>query len=332
MHATIRCAALIPLLSAAAALAASPPADTGAPGATTVLKWKDGRQAAFLLAFDDSCESHVNIAIPELKKRGLVGTFYINPGNGPFKSRREAWEKEIPATGMEYGNHTMTHVGALSAEDWDRELAGCSEEIGRCFPDRKTPRLIAYGTPGGIKKENWRLSEEEITQSLARHHLILRPSFYGPPIHLQPTAEAMIKVVDQALAKGEMGHLDFHGVGGDWLTTPREGFVGLLDYLAANRERLWVTDLISFHKYRTERDGAAAEVLESGPDRIRIRLTCTADPALYDLPLTLSTRVPAAWKGCTATQGGRETQATVADGTARYAALPGSDEIVLRPR
>jgi peptidoglycan/xylan/chitin deacetylase (PgdA/CDA1 family) len=165
------------------------------PGATEVLKWKDGKQAVFMLEFDDSCASHVKIAIPEMVKRGLVGTFYINPGNGPYKSQRQAWERDIPAAGMEYGNHTFTHVGALSVEEWDQELAKSQEVINKIFPDRKQPRLISYGTPG-VKKENWRISKEEIQKALAKYHLIERPPFYGPPIHMQPTTEAMSKIVD----------------------------------------------------------------------------------------------------------------------------------------
>ena len=54
-----------------------------------------------MLEFDDSCESHIKNAIPELKKRGMVGTFYINPGNGPYKNKQAAWEKDVPAAGME---------------------------------------------------------------------------------------------------------------------------------------------------------------------------------------------------------------------------------------
>ena len=45
------------------------------PGATRVAKWKDDKQAAFILMFDDSCQSHVKNAIPELVKRKMVGTF-----------------------------------------------------------------------------------------------------------------------------------------------------------------------------------------------------------------------------------------------------------------
>jgi peptidoglycan/xylan/chitin deacetylase (PgdA/CDA1 family) len=303
---------------------------TSVPPDTEILKWKDGKRAVFMLEFDDSCESHVKTVIPELKKRGMVGTFYVNPGNGPFKHQIHAWEKEIPGTGMEYGNHTFTHVGALSVAEWDRELFRCNEEIDKCFPDRKRPRLVSYGTPG-VKKENWRIGEAEIRQAVAKYHLIERPPFFGPAIHVPPTEAAMSKVVDEAIARGEMRHLDFHGVGGDWIVTPKKAFLALLDKLESCRDQLWITDPISWHKYVTERRGAKVKVLQADQNRMRLRLSCDADPAFYDIPLTLSTKVPAPWKTCAVRQGKREVKAAVVGGSVRYAAVPGSEEIAIEP-
>lgn len=322
---------LTALLGAMSMFAAPQPTLTergGAMGRTEICKWLGGKQAVFMLEFDDSCASHVDIAIPELSKRGLIGTFYINPGNGPFKSRAKAWEQEVPATGMVYGNHTFTHVGALSAEEWDQELSLCNDEIDRCFPEQPRPRLISYGKPGGIKPENWRLSKEDMQASLEKHHLVERPPFYGPPFHLK-TEQQVLQSVDMALAKGEMGHLDFHGVGGDWHVTSREIFVALLDKLVACGDQLWVTDPVSWHQYVTERNGARTEVLHSDDRGIRLSLSCDADPAFYDLPLTLRTHVPETWVACTVTQGKTETRVDVVDGVVQYAAIPGAGGIRL---
>ncbi len=297
-------------------------------GATKILKWKDGKQAVFMLEFDDSCESHLKNAIPELKKRGLVGTFYINPGNGPFKNKQAAWEQEIPEAGMELANHTFTHNGALTSAIFERELALSNDEINKCFPGRKQPRLISYGPPG-LPKEKWGIGSAEIKAALIKFNLIERPSFFGPPFQ-QKSKEAVLKVVDLALAQGDMGHLDFHGVGGDWHATPMEWFLALLDELAAHRDQLWITDPISWHKYLTERKAAVIKVLASDARQIRLQLSCTADPLLYDLPLNLATRVPAEWKDCQVSQGTAKASVAVVDGVARYAALPGTAEILLQ--
>ena len=152
-------------------------AKTAADADAGILKWKDGKQAVFMLAFDDSCVSHVDNAIPELVKRGLVGTFYINPGNGPFQNRKSAWENDIPKTGMEYGNHTFKHKGAPSVDVLDEELALCNDVINKCFPDRKQPRLVSFGQPGGVP---WTITDEEKNQLLKKYNLVQRPSFSAP--------------------------------------------------------------------------------------------------------------------------------------------------------
>ena len=137
--------------------------------------------------------------------------------------------------------------------------------------------------------------------------------------------------MDLALARGEMGHLDFHGVGGDWHVTSMDWFLALLDKLEANRELLWITDPISWHKYLTERKAAAVKVLAGDSRQIRLQLACTTDPVLYDLPLTLATRVPPEWKSCLVTQGPAKSSVPAVNGVVRYPAMPGAVEIVPQP-
>ena len=64
---------------------------------------------------------------------------------------------------------------------------------------------------------------------------------------------------------------------------------------------------------------------------VRLRLACPLDPALYDLPLTLETRVPAAWGLCRVTQGATTVDVAASEGTIRYDALPGGGEVAIRP-
>lgn len=295
-------------------------------GETTVMKWKDGKKAAFFLAFDDSCPSHVKNAIPELAKRGLVGTFYINPGNGPFQGAKEVWEKELPkSSAVVYGNHTFKHSGATNTVHLETELARCHEVIRACYPERKWPCLVSFGRPGGVP---WTVTEEEKQAALAKFNLIERPPFFSYPFHVKDQA-AVCGLVDQAIAKGDAGHLDFHGVGGDWLSIPLDIFTALLDKLVACRDDVWVTDHVTCHKYQTERSGAQAKAVRADGASVRIALTCSADPAFYGAPLTLETRVPEAWKKCSVTQGGTKAECPVDAGKVRYEAVPGAGEIVI---
>jgi peptidoglycan/xylan/chitin deacetylase (PgdA/CDA1 family) len=226
------------------------------PGDTQVLKWKDGKRAAFVLAFDDSCGTHLKNVIPELRKRDMVGTFYVIAGNGNFKDHPE-WAKEAKLGNVVFGNHTFTHSNCSSVEQLDDELTKASAAINQRVPDLNPNRLVSFGQPGGVK---WTVTKEEIAAALAKHNLINRPPFWGAVLHVKTVAD-MNKYVDDAIKKGEMSHLDFHGVGGDWLVTPMDYFIPTLDKLQASRDVLWLTDHISAHKYQAERKTAEAKML-----------------------------------------------------------------------
>lgn len=300
-------------------------------GATRVAKWKDDKQCAFLLMYDDSIESHVKHAIPEMQKRGMVGTFYVNPSRPSWKQFEQDWTKTFPAMGMEYGNHTFTHSGFDNFAGADEEFAQCNEVIRACYPDRPWPYLISYGQPGGIKPERWKLTAEEKAELLKKYSLIERPPFgnHGAAISVK-TPDQMMGLVEDALKKGNMGYIVFHGVGGDWISVDMPTYVEFLDRLQAKRDQVWVTGHITAHKYEVQQKAAAVEMVKAGEDGIELKLTCTADPKFYDAPLTLVTTVPQGWTVCQITQGTTST-ATAAGGTLKYDALPNGDLIRIRP-
>lgn len=295
-----------------------------ATGSSSVCQWADGKDAVFLLEFDDSAPSHLRRAIPEIIKRGLVGTFYINPGNAPYQSLLEEWRH--PGPGIEYANHTHTHIGATSQAQLQEELAPCEAEINRCYPHRKPRRLVSFGKPGGVP---WTISPAETKEVLDRFLLIERPPFKGYPFNIKSLDE-ILGLVDTALATGGMEHHDFHGVEEDWHTTPMEWYVTLLDKLVLNRDRIWVTDPISWHQYVVEREATQLTTARDGQG-LSVTLSCTADAELYNLPLTVKTEVPAEWETCEIRQGSRKTQAHPQGGTVKYSALPGPERIFIQP-
>jgi hypothetical protein len=298
----------------------------GAEGDTQVLKWKDGKKAAFMLAFDDSAPSQLKNVVPELEKRKIVGNFYLVTGNGLYAALRLRWQVAAKSQYVFVANHTFTHKGVNNAAELEPELAQCNEVLYVLKPEGKKPRLFGFGRPGGVP---WKVTPQEQAEALAKHQLCDRPPFAGPPINYK-SAEATVAAVDAAIAKGEMGHLDFHGVGEDWLVTPVEWFTALLDKLEAVRDQVWITDVVSWHQYVTERSSAEIKSLKSDKDAISLEISCKADPALYDLPLTLSTNVPAEWKQSVVTQGSNSITVSVRDGAVQYDALPGGGEITLK--
>lgn len=299
---------------------------SAADGDTQVLKWKDGKKAAFMLAFDDGALSQLKNVVPELEKRKIVGNFYLVTGNKLYGALKRRWEAAAKSPYVAVANHTFTHKGVNDAAELEPELARCNEVLHSLKPEGKKPRLFGFGKPGGVP---WKVTPEEQAAALARHNLCNRPPFAGPPINYK-SAEATVAAVDAAIAKSEMGHLDFHGVGEDWLVTPVEWFTALLDKLESVRDQVWITDVVSWHQYLTERGSAKIKTVSSDADAITLELTSKADTALYDLPLTLSTKVPAAWENCIVTQGANTKALLVKDGTVTYDAVPGGGPITLK--
>jgi len=308
------------------------------PGATQIAKWRDNRTAVFLLMFDDSWPSHFQVAVPELAKRGLTGTFYINPGKGEYKKFAQEWEEKVWKQGMAYGNHTMTHQGANDLDEARREISECTQVILKTVPGPK-PRLISWGMPG-VKV--WNVTAEQLTEILAAEHLIDRPPFrdHGAVYHLK-TADEMLALVDKAVRAQSMEYLVFHGIERiepkwgyqDFWALKQDIFLPVLDALKQRQEKgeLWITDHISYHQYEQERAAARVKVAKASDQELVIELTATTDPKFYDLPLTLLSDVPAGWTQAQVTQGKTVTTVPVTAGRVQYSALPNGGPVKITP-
>ena len=319
----------LPLTLAAGAPppAASDEADTST-GATRVLRWQGGRQAAMSVTLDDQLESQRRIAVPELEERHLKATFIINPGNERFTTGMKAfWQEKLPTLGHEYGVHTMLHKATDDTVDAD--LAQCVEVLRKVNPN-STP-LMTFAMPGGKDASGtpvWNVSKEKGEAALAKNHLVTRDTklyMYLPG----KTLDDLKKWVDQVIASGGFEKICLHGVGGDYIAIPTDVFTGYLDYLVAKQDVLWVAPHIVVAKYAEEFKTAKATGKAVG-ETIEVTLTSEADPALYDQPLTLETRVPKDWTACQVVQGKAASEAKVTDDLVRYDARPGSDTVVLR--
>lgn len=295
---------------------------------TRILKWKDGKKAAYLLGFDDNGNSHLTTVIPELEKRKMVGNFYINPGGALFKRNQAKWEQAAKSPYVALHNHTFLHSGTQNAQEFEADLVKTSEAIRAMTSHLKEPRIIAFRTPGGVP---WKVSKPEVKTILTKYHMVDRPWLDGPPLTMK-TLPPVLASVDTALAKGWTGFMDFHGVGGDPNSCPSEFLTALLDKLDEHRDDIWITDTVSWFQYQDERKNAELKVLQSDAAQVRASLTCSLDPVYYNHPLTVAIAVPPSWKSCTITQGGKTQKADAAGGEIRFDAVPGGDEIVIKPQ
>lgn len=331
---------IITLLLALLSAGITSAAETAAPkiGETRIAKWQGDKTAVFLLMFDDSWPSHFQVAAPELVKRNMTATFYINPAKGEYLKFAKEWEEKLWKQGLVYGNHTMTHKGVKDLENAEYEVGECAQVIRKIIGNEN--QLVSYAQPG-VAKEAWNITADELKQLLVQHRMIDRPPFagHGAVYHWQ-TTEQMLALADKAIAAGGMEYLVIHGVERiepkwgyqDFWALKQDVFFPLLDGLKERSDsgKLWITDHISQHQYETERETAEVKPVVSNEKEIKLKLSCKADPKAYNLPLTLVTTVPADWKQVVVEQGSSKPKVVpVKNGTVTYEALPDSTEILI---
>ncbi len=307
-------------------------------GATEVATWEGNAKACFLMMFDDGWPSALVVAIPELEKRNLAATYFLVPEKGEYKVYEEKWKKVAGKPGVVFGVHTLTHHGIKDLEHGRHEIGDCAKYLRDIVPGKRT-RLLAYGQPG-VGQGKWNITGDEEKQLLKEFDLVDRPPFrdHGAVYHWQ-TCEQMLALADKAIETGGMNYVIFHGLEikdpkrtyQDFWAMKQDIVFPFFDAIAERRDRgdLWVTDWISCHQYETERATARVENIVPGKKGITLTLSCDADPALYDLPLTLRTRVPKDWEKVSVTQGERTEQVDAKDGVVQYHAVPDGTSIAL---
>ena len=211
------------------------------------LTFPDGKRAAFYLSFDDGCVSQIKNVFQRLEQYRIPGTFYVCPAWPAFKAHEKDW-----ATTNRYvhlGNHSYTHGAITNVTLLAEELAKCNAAILRVGSDKTWPRDIAWGIPGTetIQKLVPGITAAEVKRIYAENHVVERLPYHGYPVNCKTIPE-MEAYIDKIAAEGGVGHLDFHGIGGDWLDPGIAYFEAMLKKLDSKRDVFWFATWPEIHK------------------------------------------------------------------------------------
>jgi peptidoglycan/xylan/chitin deacetylase (PgdA/CDA1 family) len=249
-----------------------------------VADYKDGKECAVSLTFDDSMKEHYTIVAPELEKRGFRGTFWMvgswMPTDPQADTTHFTWAeaKEMSDRGHEMSNHTWSHpyLTMLSDEELLNEIKKNDEailaNIGKpsttfCFPynafNEKVIAAAMEGRIGARLKEFW----------LGGQH--------SPKEYLQ-------KQVEDALASGSWIAGMTHGInyGYDCYTDPTE-FTDFLDYLKSLESRIWVGTFRDVAAYTAVAKDVKLTV-EPADKGVTVTPATSLDKTLYETPLTMT--------------------------------------------
>jgi len=140
--------------------------------------------------------------------------------------------------------------------------------------------------------------------------------------------------VDRILARDNVWLvLVFHGVEGIGWEPKSEAELDAYFRYIADHVDLWVATFRDVTRYMRERMSAQITSERSGGE-IRVSLTHSLDPDVYDYPLSLATRVPEDWDFVEVIQGSlRDVHPMSHNGAAafvRYTAVPDGEVVILR--
>lgn len=235
------------------------------------IEWPEGKKAAIVLTYDDALKSQLDIAIPQLNKHKLAGTFYLV--GGMTEKDMERW-REASNKGHELGNHTLYHPCSknnfkahprFTSENYDlysiiREIDmmnkilygidghkprtyayPCTElKVGnKDYTDTlKLSKLVAYARVGG--------NQDSVVTDFRNLNPLQVPSY---ALVNNEEADDLINFVKNVQQKGGMGVLMFHGVGGDYLKVSKEAHEKLLQYLSDHNDEVWVGTFMEVMDY-----------------------------------------------------------------------------------
>ena len=214
-----------------------------------VLPWND-HSAAVSLTFDDARPVHLDVAIPELNKRHLRGSFFVIVSK---LTRMDDW-RMAASEGHEIGNHSVSHehpaVLTQKSEETQVEDAKYfldsnfhSQIITFAYPYMEiSPGLLFWVKKYNFAARGWPENPELLYVSSEQE-----PDWYNlaaQPVFTKYDSSVYENWINKAISLHAWTTFQFHGIGDPstgWEPIPQKTFLYVLDYVKRQEERgLWV--------------------------------------------------------------------------------------------
>lgn len=262
----------------------------------SITQWPEGRKSALVIRFDDSTPDHLEFAVPELEKRGLRGTFYVNLHRSYFVNRVEGWQRAA-AQGHSIGWHGLNHIGAWNYEEAEYQVREGVRILREQVYDGKIVPL--GGNAGGWTR--WGITLEQLHKLYAKYGIFREADVIlngcSATDQLFPQLKA---IVDVMIRNGSSQSITFHGVGpkAAYLAVPEPDFTDWLDYVkqASDEYKVWVAPVHHAYLYKKQRDQAEIRHVQVTAEAIAFSLSTgfDSDPSV---PMTIEVRLPVSWNG-----------------------------------
>jgi len=224
------------------------------------INWPGGAKAALCLTYDDAMDTHLDIAIPDLNKYGLKGTFYLQGDNIRIE-RLEEW-RLASMQGHELGNHTAFHPCSEELDFITEEYAAENYSVDRILRELEVMNILLHAIDGKIDRTyaytcgQTDFGGVSIIDTLKASGLFIAARGSGGGVvenfktielfHVSSggyegmSGNEMIDYARKAEEAGGLAVFTMHGVGGQYLNVSREAHDELLKYLNDQRDTYWV--------------------------------------------------------------------------------------------
>jgi sialate O-acetylesterase len=248
------------------------------PASAPAFHWPADRQGAVTLSYDDAIPSHFQSVAPQLEKAGLRATFYIQVDTPGFSRNIEQWRK-VARAGHELGNHSLYHPCRKDSPDehtWlsdDYNLSNYTPN--RWLREMRVANLVLQLVDGRTERtfgntccdnDIGPLDDRTCLEELIPKLFIAgRGEFIRSPIDPRNanlpalghygadgrTFEQLRREIEAAVREGKWIFYMFHGVGKGThnLYIEAEEHRKLVDYLSANKSRIWTAPAVDVARH-----------------------------------------------------------------------------------
>lgn len=273
--------------------------------------WKYDRKAAYSIGFDDARQSHYTIAGPELYKRSMTGTFYIQ--TSALNIYTAHFWRTLILQGHEIASHTRSHVNCteLSEDQLRYELCASKYDIEfYLFPKEGIPSFC-YPC-GKLNPFTTKIASEYYLSCRGRSYIsrwAINPdttsisdlgSIKGFGVYTPFDGDRLRDVIQETINVNGWILPYFHTITIDAPITADQvsidDFLCHLDYVQSLRDSLWIATHGRVAKYIAMRCSAILQtkVME---DRIQVGVTCDANMRSNLDSLSISISLPDNWDG-----------------------------------
>jgi hypothetical protein len=291
----------------------------GAPGTSTICKWKDNKKGAWTMSIDDNQQPDIKKVMAICKPRNLGMTWFLIVSwvvDSPAVAWGGNWGewRKVSANGFDIGSHTVNHPSLNTVDDATllKELRDSKAKIDSMVPNNRG-KCIAIAWPNGA-------TSTHVASFASRYYIAARGvvgAGYNPS---QMSASPSIDTnnmnysmwntgtsggtqwVDSAISYGGWGNNFMHQMG-DSLA-----FVTWCNYLKTKSDAnlLWASGTTrQVAEYIYERNASTIQIVSTSSTQIVLNLTHTLSTAVtnFTFPLTLKTEVASTWDTVTVKQG-----------------------------